>query len=101
MGVLVRHSLIVLRPPGKEVPLDIVVEQEGERNTSPSVGQVVGSPKETAMEEDGSVEVFEEFRLVAEVVEGDGQDCTDQEEPYKWIIAGGGQSVSHSRRHMK
>jgi hypothetical protein len=36
-----------------------------------------------------------------EVVEGDGQECTNQEEPYKRIIAGGGPSVSYRHRHLK
>ena len=37
----------------------------------------------------------------SEVVKGDGQDCTNQEEPDEWIIAGGGPSVSHRHRHPK
>ena len=36
-----------------------------------------------------------------EVVEGDGQDRTNQEEPDEWIIAGGGPSVSHRHHHLK
>jgi hypothetical protein len=36
-----------------------------------------------------------------EVVEGDGQDCTNQEEPHEWIIAEEDPSVSHRHRHLK
>ena len=84
-----RHSLVVLRPPSKEVPLDVVVEQEGKRNTGPRMGQVVRSPK-TAREEDGGVKILEEFRPPAEVVEGNGHQGANEETPQEGIVDGTG-----------
>ena len=52
------------------------------------MGQVVRGPKETPIEEYGGVEVLEEFRLLAEVVEGDGHECADEETPQEGIIDG-------------
>ena len=89
-GIWIRYSLVVLRPPSKEVPSDVVVEREGKGNASPSVGQVVRSPDKTTVEEDGSVEVLEEFRPLAEIVEGDGYDSTDEETPQDGIVDGTG-----------
>ena len=85
-GGLNQYSLVVLRPPSKEVSFDVVVEGEGKRNTSPGMGQVVRSPNKTAIEEDGSVEVLEEFRLLAEVVEGDGHQGSNEETPQEGIV---------------
>ena len=50
------------------------------------MGQVVRGPDETASEEDGSVKVLEELRLLAEVVEGDGHEGADDETPQEGIV---------------
>ena len=58
-GGWIRHPLIVLGPPTEEIPPDVIVEHEGKRDTSPSVGQIVRRPNMSAIEEDGGVEVPE------------------------------------------
>ena len=89
MDVRIRYSLVVLRPPSKEIPLDVVIEYEGKRNAGPRVGQVVWSPN-PAREEDGGVEVLEEFRPPAEVVEGNGHQGANEETPQEGIVDGTG-----------
>ena len=38
------HSLVVLGPPGQEMPPDVVVKDEGDGDGGPDVGHVVRSP---------------------------------------------------------
>ena len=90
MSVRIRYSLVILRPPSNEPPLDVVVEHESKRNASPSVRQIVRGPKKAPIEEHGSVEVLEEFRPLAEVVERDRHEGPDEEKPQEGIVDGTG-----------
>ena len=80
------HSLVVLGPPSEEPPPNVVIEEKAQRNTSPSVGQVVRSPDYASRQKYGDVEVPEEPEAPSEEVEGDGQNSSNQETPQETVI---------------
>ena len=82
------YSLVVLGPPTKITSPDVVIEGVGDRDCGPSVGQVIRCPSESTKQEDGNMEVSENLELLAEEVEGDGQDSTQGETPQEAIVSG-------------
>lgn len=85
-----RYSLVVLGPPSEETPPNVVVEDKGERNTSPRVGQVVGGPDETTIQEYGRVEVLKGLDVLAEEVEWYWQEGANEETPQEDVVDGTG-----------
>jgi len=84
------HLLVVLGPPGQVIPPNIVVEGEGDRDCGPNIAHVVRSPDKSTDQKDGNVEVGENLELLAEEVEGDGQDSTNEETPQEAVVDGSG-----------
>jgi hypothetical protein len=70
------YSLVVLGPPPQVTSPDVVVEDVGDRDGGPNIGHVVRCPAESTTQEEGNVEVGKDLELLAEEVEGDGQDST-------------------------
>ena len=70
--------------------LDIAVEDVGDRDGGPNVCHVVRSPNEPTNQEEGGVEVGENLELLAEEVEGDGQDSAQREAPQEAVVDGTG-----------
>jgi len=82
------HSLVVLGPPAQVAPLDVVVKEKADGDSGPDIGQVVGSPEKSTNQENRNVDVAENPVLLAEEVEGDGQNSADGETPQKAIVDG-------------
>ena len=82
------HVLVVLRPPAKVSLLDIPVEQPRNRDGGPDVCQVIRGPSDTTPQKDGSVEIPEDFPLLAEEVKRNREEGTDQETPQEAIVDG-------------
>lgn len=80
------HSLVVLGPPSEEPPPNVVIEEKGQWDSSPSVGQVVRSPDYTSHQKDGDVEVPEELESPSEEVKGDGQNSANEETPQEAVV---------------
>jgi hypothetical protein len=87
-GVGRGYSLVVLGPPAQVTSPDVVVEDVGDGDGGPNVGHVVRCPDDSTIQEDGNVEVGENLELLAEEVEGDGQDSTQRETPQEAIVDG-------------
>ena len=83
-------SLVVLGPPAQATSPDVVVEGIGDGDGRPNVGHVVRCPDRPTSQEDGNVEVGEDLELLAEEVEGDGQDGAQRETPQEAIVDGAG-----------
>ena len=64
----------------------MVVEGVSDGDGGPNVGHVVRCPGESTIQEDRNVEVGKGFELLAEEVEGNGQDSTQRETPQEAIV---------------
>ena len=81
-------SLVVLGPPAQVALPDVVIEDVGDGDGGPRIGQVVGSPNKSTDQENWNVDVGENLELLAKEVEGDGQNSADGETPQKAIVDG-------------
>ena len=78
--------LVVLRPPTKESPLEVVVEQPSDRNGGPNVGKIVRSPAEPTEQEDGGMQVLENLPLLAKEMERNWKDRANEEKPQETVV---------------
>jgi len=82
------RSLVVLRPPAQVALSDVVVEDVGDGDGGPNIGQVERSPNKSTGQENWNVDVGENLELLAKEVEGDGQNSAEGETPQKAIVDG-------------
>jgi hypothetical protein len=82
------RSLVVLGPPAQVAVPDVVAEGVGNGNGGPNIGQIVGSPGTRTNQEDWGMDVGENPVLLAEEVEGDGQNSSGKETPQKSTVGG-------------
>ena len=82
------RSLVVLGPPAQVAPSDVVVEDVGDGDGRPRIGQVERSPDECTDQENWNVDVGENPELLAKEVEGERQNSANGETPHKAIVDG-------------